>query len=261
MLVKSIALVLPWFISKCSVAEIHIVQRYSWVSCQKFSKKGFEVTLSEGELDELLGKAEEHCHQENTESNELLVTALKLEEVNGETVSAHDKENLICYHDGAHAAHGSGGGPPPTKQIFRAEISLPLIGWNLRARISSGSNFRDRPCVSSSIELPCLNCNISEQDDTLRNENSCYLSLEGAIIRGQGSPETTLVFIVENPVQNLPNVAEGPSKDDELPNNPEIIGAISSTVRDHYCSQAIDPSITTPDVDVTTKPQVDSQKG
>ncbi|KAA8519696.1 hypothetical protein F0562_013859 [Nyssa sinensis] len=99
------------------------------------------------------------------------------------------------------------GGPPPTKQNFKAEISLPIIGWNLRAQISFDSDFRDRPCVPSSIELPCLNYNI-----------------------------------------------KGPSKDDELPDNTEIIGAVSSTVRDHSCSQAVDPSITTPDVDVTTKP-------
>ncbi|KAA8544595.1 hypothetical protein F0562_022607 [Nyssa sinensis] len=168
-------------------------------------------------------------------------------------LSAHHKENLICYDDGAHAAHGSGGGPPPTKQNFRAEISLPLIGRNLRARISSISDFRDRPCVSSSIELLCLNCNINEQDDTLRNENSCHLSLKGANIRGEGSPETTLVFIVENPVQNLSNVAEGPGKDDKLPDDTEIFGAVSLAVRDHSCLQVVDPSITTPD-DVTTTP-------
>ncbi|XP_065860670.1 uncharacterized protein [Euphorbia lathyris] len=36
------------------------------------------------------------------------------------------------------------GGPPPTKQNFRATISLPIIGRNLRARFSYDSDFRDR---------------------------------------------------------------------------------------------------------------------
>ncbi|KAA8549719.1 hypothetical protein F0562_001263 [Nyssa sinensis] len=176
---------------------------------------------------------------------EELLRIVGYSEVNGETASAHHKENLIGYDDGAHAANGSGnenhvdiredimntattgatssnerslnlnltiaGGPPPTKQNFRAKISSPVIGWNLRARISSDSDFRDRPYVSTSIELPYLNYNI-----------------------------------------------KGPGKDDELLDNTEIVGAVSSVVRDHSCPQAVDPSITTPDVDVTSKPRVDS---
>ncbi|KAJ7956565.1 C3HC zinc finger-like protein [Quillaja saponaria] len=35
------------------------------------------------------------------------------------------------------------GGPPPTKQNFRATISLPVIGQNLRSRISHDSDFED----------------------------------------------------------------------------------------------------------------------
>ncbi|KAA8518269.1 hypothetical protein F0562_015849 [Nyssa sinensis] len=47
--------------------------------------------------------------------------------------------------------------------------------------------------------------------------------------------------------------SEGPGKDDKLPDDTEIIGAVSLTVRDHSCLQVVDPSITTPD-DVTTTP-------
>lgn len=36
------------------------------------------------------------------------------------------------------------GGPPPTKKNFRAAISLPIIGQNLRARIFFDSDIRDR---------------------------------------------------------------------------------------------------------------------
>lgn len=36
------------------------------------------------------------------------------------------------------------GGPPPTRQNFKATISLPVIGQNLRARFSFDSEFKDR---------------------------------------------------------------------------------------------------------------------
>ncbi|CAJ1944328.1 unnamed protein product [Sphenostylis stenocarpa] len=39
------------------------------------------------------------------------------------------------------------GGPLPTKQNFKAIISLPVIGQNLRARLSYDSNFRDHAFV------------------------------------------------------------------------------------------------------------------
>ncbi|XP_014509169.1 uncharacterized protein LOC106768499 [Vigna radiata var. radiata] len=40
------------------------------------------------------------------------------------------------------------GGPPPTKQNFKAIISLPVIGQNLWARLSYDSNFRDHAFVN-----------------------------------------------------------------------------------------------------------------
>ncbi|KAG4943131.1 hypothetical protein JHK85_047777 [Glycine max] len=39
------------------------------------------------------------------------------------------------------------GGPPPTRQNFKAIISLPIIGQNLRARLSYDSDFRDHVFV------------------------------------------------------------------------------------------------------------------
>ncbi|KAL9334970.1 hypothetical protein Peur_072151 [Populus x canadensis] len=43
------------------------------------------------------------------------------------------------------------GGPLPTKQNFKATISLPVIGPNLRARLSYDSDFRDRICDNQEI--------------------------------------------------------------------------------------------------------------
>ena len=53
------------------------------------------------------------------------------------------------------------GGPLPTEQNFRATISIPVIGQNLRARFSSDNNFRDRVCVNhenspSDAQAKCL---------------------------------------------------------------------------------------------------------
>ncbi|XP_034711315.1 uncharacterized protein LOC117933853 isoform X2 [Vitis riparia] len=98
-------------------------------------------------------------------------------EVNGENSSSHCKENIFSSTPGASKIQGFGtenhvnsregtmstasnstissserllshltiaGGPPPTKQNFKATISLPVIGRNLRARFSYDSDFRDR---------------------------------------------------------------------------------------------------------------------
>ncbi|KAF9667633.1 hypothetical protein SADUNF_Sadunf15G0043900 [Salix dunnii] len=43
------------------------------------------------------------------------------------------------------------GGPPPTKQNFKATISLPVIGRNLRARFSYDSDFRDSTCDNQEV--------------------------------------------------------------------------------------------------------------
>ncbi|KAG6675571.1 hypothetical protein I3842_15G110200 [Carya illinoinensis] len=70
-----------------------------------------------------------------------------------------NRENDYVTHDsGSVASNGAislkerpsnlnltiAGGPPPTGQNFKATISLPVIGRNLRARLSYDSEFRDR---------------------------------------------------------------------------------------------------------------------
>ncbi|CAK7323147.1 unnamed protein product [Dovyalis caffra] len=71
-------------------------------------------------------------------------------EVNGNKNSGQDSANENHADDrgvvGNFASNGVtiAGGPPPTKQNFKATISLPVIGRNLRARLSYDSDFRDR---------------------------------------------------------------------------------------------------------------------
>ncbi|PON86535.1 Zinc finger, C3HC-like [Trema orientale] len=64
------------------------------------------------------------------------------------------------------------GGPPPTKQNFKATISLPVIGRNLRARFCYDSEFRDR--VNSDQEIDHL----IENGDAPGKENDTHRSLE-----------------------------------------------------------------------------------
>ncbi|KAK9287728.1 hypothetical protein L1049_016168 [Liquidambar formosana] len=55
------------------------------------------------------------------------------------------------------------GGPPPTTQNFRATISLPIIGQNLRARFSSDSDFGDRIINQETIRSDSCNKNLFQE--------------------------------------------------------------------------------------------------
>lgn len=73
------------------------------------------------------------------------------------------------------------GGPPPTKQNFKATISLPVIGRNLRARFSYDSEFRD--CILFNQEKRYA----SEKDDALSKENDNNKTMEGIDVIGQAT--------------------------------------------------------------------------
>ncbi|KFK36054.1 hypothetical protein AALP_AA4G071800 [Arabis alpina] len=60
------------------------------------------------------------------------------------------------------------GGPPATKQNFKATISLPIIGRNLRSRFASYSRDRDHGTVSS---IQDQQCETAENNDGI-TENS-----------------------------------------------------------------------------------------
>lgn len=62
------------------------------------------------------------------------------------------------------------GGPPPTKQNFKATISFPVIGQNLRARLSSDSNFRDHASADGDgIQSGSQNIRLQEKTDCTVN--------------------------------------------------------------------------------------------
>ncbi|KAF7806320.1 NIPA-like protein [Senna tora] len=68
------------------------------------------------------------------------------------------------------------GGPPPTKQNFKATISFPVIGQNLRARLSYDSDFRDQACVDGdSIEPDSQKSKLQEKIDCTFNDSTTEL--------------------------------------------------------------------------------------
>lgn len=119
------------------------------------------------------------------------------------------------------------GGPPPAKQNFRPTISLPVIGRNLRVRLST--NFELRPDAgqcnpTSNDPLQCLGSEISEQCETLRDDNDCNMILEGASSSERVIPETDRPESIMNSLlENTPSVAQSSIELYKLPENEAIV--------------------------------------
>ncbi|XAR63877.1 hypothetical protein NMG60_11024016 [Bertholletia excelsa] len=156
------------------------------------------------------------------------------------------------------------GGPPPTKQNFRATISLPVIGRNLRALISSNSDFRnsfqggqnqrdgkqasDQHCNSTSNDhATCVNNDTDEQGDTLRNQPNSGILSEGIRSSKQGCPETI------NSIEGTPSSVDGSKKNDNFPENVEGIATDNQIVDVSSSPQVGDSSMASAVVHVTTR--------
>ncbi|CAN0891507.1 Zinc finger C3HC-type protein 1 [Linum grandiflorum] len=78
------------------------------------------------------------------------------------------------------------GGPPPTKQNFKATISVPIIGRNLRARLSDDIDFGDRsngngsqPDSASQSDKTLSKASDQELQVSTNNDQSSALDAEG----------------------------------------------------------------------------------
>ncbi|XP_058227132.1 uncharacterized protein LOC131335679 isoform X2 [Rhododendron vialii] len=141
------------------------------------------------------------------------------------------------------------GGPPPAKQNFRATISLPVIGRNLRSRISSDPDFRDRLCANYSFQggkshvemslMSCLDEDIIEQGNTLADRN-CGISSEGSKSGLQGFPGTdTPDSNKEKQVESSPNCVDGDSRKDKMLENTENIQAVLVSSSSHIGDSSV----------------------
>ncbi|KAK0586829.1 hypothetical protein LWI29_013014 [Acer saccharum] len=86
-------------------------------------------------------------------------------EVSGEkNAGTHASSNVapLCKESSSGLNLTIAGGPPPTKQSFKATISLPVVGRTLRARFSNDSDFRG--CTYDNheeIQSAAMNKNLS----------------------------------------------------------------------------------------------------
>ncbi|XP_021905542.1 uncharacterized protein LOC110820401 [Carica papaya] len=180
------------------------------------------------------------------------------------------------------------GGPPATKQNFKAMISLPVVGRSLRARFSHDAEFGDHICtnqdhshsknmISGEIALSenmgllenekdnqghnnsvgnqqssYQEHGATEKDDNLRVIDSSFTSLGEANLTSQRTFENDRHDSqMENPMDIRQNVERDSCQDDMLPENAENVGLVGSVVKDNCNSQAGDASNTFQDVNMT----------
>lgn len=130
------------------------------------------------------------------------------------------------------------GGPPPTKQNFKATISLPVIGRNLRDRFCYDSEFRDHTISDHEKDHE------SENGDTPGKENDSHSSLEGTEITAPGSLSEAGVHNHET--QSLMKSTQDNFQDNLLLENLGNDGLENSTAGDPSSSHVGNPSIINP---------------
>jgi hypothetical protein len=130
------------------------------------------------------------------------------------------------------------GGPPPTRQNFKATISLPVIGQNLRARFSYDSEFRDRIYVNQEdVQTDFQN------DSLLLEKNDHAENTQGT------SPEVG----VSNSIGSTQNVVQSSCQKGKMPENVENVIPDTSSAKDPGSSQVRDPTTIAPDANTTTR--------
>lgn len=135
------------------------------------------------------------------------------------------------------------GGPPPTKQNFKAIISLPIIGQNLRARLSYDYDIRDHFFVDrGGSQSDSQEIRIREKTDTTVNASIGQLVPVSSEIREISNCETGSQASIHDSV--LDNVLEGTSSagqpsgfKDKMPVQAETDGLKNSCAGDPSSSQ------------------------
>ncbi|KAJ6293703.1 hypothetical protein OIU76_021880 [Salix suchowensis] len=96
---------------------------------------------------------------------------------------------LSSMHRPSYLSFTIAGGPPPTKQNFKATISLPVIGRNLRARFSYDSDFRDCTCDNQEVTRSVSdNKNLSSEERESAEHNfgeQVFLLKAGGLLKSK----------------------------------------------------------------------------
>lgn len=135
------------------------------------------------------------------------------------------------------------GGPSPTRQNFKATISLPVIGQNLRARFSYDSEFKDR-----------LSVNQEDVQSDFKN-NSLFLEKNDHAENTQGtSPEVGVHnSIEESPIESTQNEVQSSCQNGKMPENVENVILDTSAAKDPGSSRVRDPATIAPDANTTIR--------
>ncbi|PHT88732.1 hypothetical protein T459_10838 [Capsicum annuum] len=107
------------------------------------------------------------------------------------------------------------GGPPPAMHNYRAKISLPIIGRNLRAWFSSESEHKDDLVTKCSSDL-------SKNPECLAGENTA-----------EGTSLSTSEAITEAQLENSQAAAQDSGNITEMADNAESLNKVDPAVMDH----------------------------
>jgi hypothetical protein len=138
------------------------------------------------------------------------------------------------------------GGPPPTKQNFKAIISLPVIGQNLRARLSYDYDIRDHFFVDrGSSQSHSQDIRIQEITDNTVNTSIRQLVPVSSEIRETSNCETDSQAsirdsAVDNVFEGTHSAQQPSSRRDKMPVQAETDRLKSSSVGDSSSSQVSD---------------------
>jgi hypothetical protein len=138
------------------------------------------------------------------------------------------------------------GGPPPTKQNFKAIISLPVIGQNLRARLSYDYDIRDHFFVyGGSSQSHSQEIRIQEIIDNTVNTSIRQLVPVSSEIRETSNCETDSQAsirdsAVDNVFEGTHSAQQPSSRRDKMPVQAETDRLKSSSVGDSSSSQVSD---------------------
>ena len=139
------------------------------------------------------------------------------------------------------------GGPPPTKQNFKAIISLPVIGQNLRARLSYDSDFRDHVFVGGAgIQSDSRKkIRIQEKPDNTVDATNGQLVPVSAEIREisyceAGSQASIHDSVVDNVIEGTHHAGLPSSLKDKMPVHTQADGLDSSAAGDPSSLQVRD---------------------
>ncbi|CAI0380794.1 unnamed protein product [Linum tenue] len=140
------------------------------------------------------------------------------------------------------------GGPPPTKQNFKATVSLPVIGRNLRARLSYDKDFGDHSSgsqldpASQSEKLIMSNMEKDHTEDKAGDNPPQSETLESSKSKENDQRQVS-ASNSENPSVISPGGCETPEIDNALPQLEESTSVVPNTHSNQSESSTIQNSL------------------